>query len=95
MSALLTVEGRYFTNWYPLRLARVGAAVFADIGRTWGASALAVPELGTLRDVGMGLRFGNTRSALGNVLHVDLAFPLDGDPSVKSMQFLLKTYKSF
>ena len=93
--ALLTVEGRYFTNWYPLRLARVGAAVFADIGRTWGASALAVPELGTLRDVGIGLRFGNTRSALGNVLHVDLAFPLDGDPSVKSMQFLLKTYKSF
>jgi hypothetical protein len=54
-----------------------------------------VPELGTLRDVGIGLRLGNTRSALGNVLHVDLAFPLDGDPSIKSMQFLLKTHKSF
>ena len=54
-----------------------------------------MPERGTLRDGGIGLRFGNTRSALGNVLHVDLAFPLDGDPSVKSMQFLLKTYKSF
>ncbi len=93
--ALLTVEGRYFTDWYPFRLARVGAAVFADVGRTWGASALDVPELGTLRDVGIGLRFGNTRSALGNVLHVDLAFPLDGDPSIKSMQFLLKTHKSF
>ncbi|MBV6416684.1 MAG: Outer membrane protein assembly factor BamA [Steroidobacteraceae bacterium] len=93
--ALLTIEGRYFTDWYPLRLARVGAAVFADVGRTWGPSALDVPELGTLRDVGIGLRFGNTRSALGNVLHVDLAFPLDGDRSIKSMQFLLKTYKSF
>jgi outer membrane protein assembly factor BamA len=93
--ALLTIEGRYFTDWYPFRLARVGAAVFADIGRTWGASALDVPELGTLRDVGIGLRLGNTRSALGNVLHVDLAFPLDGDPSIKSMQFLLKTHKSF
>lgn len=93
--ALLTIEGRYFTDWYPLRLARVGAAVFADAGRTWGTSALDVPELGTLRDVGIGLRFGNTRSALGNVLHVDLAFPLDGDRSIKSMQFLLKTYKSF
>ncbi|MGE0582127.1 MAG: hypothetical protein AB7P31_08385 [Steroidobacteraceae bacterium] len=93
--ALLTLEGRYFTDWYPLRLARVGAAIFADVGRSWGASALAVPELGTLRDVGIGLRFGNTRSALANVLHVDLAFPLDGDPSIKSMQFLLKTHKSF
>ncbi|MFO1509405.1 MAG: hypothetical protein U1F31_06485 [Steroidobacteraceae bacterium] len=93
--ALLTIEGRYFTDWYPFRLARVGAAAFVDVGRTWGASALAVPELGTLRDVGIGLRFGNTRSALGNVLHVDLAFPLDGDPSIKSVQFLLKTHKSF
>ena len=93
--ALLTVEGRYFTDWYPLRLARVGAAVFADIGRSWGPSALDVAELGTLRDVGIGLRLGNTRSALGNVLHIDLAFPLDGDPSLKSMQFLLKTHKSF
>ena len=93
--ALLTLEGRYFTDWYPFRLARVGAAIFADVGRSWGASALDVPELGTLRDVGIGLRFGNTRSALGNVLHVDLAFPLDGDPSIKSVQFLLKTHKSF
>lgn len=93
--ALATIEARYFSDWYPFRLARVGAAVFADVGRTWGPSALDVPELGTLRDVGIGLRFGNTRSALGNVLHVDLAFPLDGDPSVKSLQFLLKTHKSF
>lgn len=93
--ALATIEARYFTDWYPLRLARVGAAVFADVGRTWGPSALDVPALGTLRDVGIGLRFGNTRSALGNVLHADLAFPLDGDPSVKSVQFLLKTHKSF
>jgi len=93
--ALATIEARYFTDWYPFRLARVGAAVFADVGRTWGPSALDVPALGTLRDVGIGLRFGNTRSALGNVLHVDLAFPLDGDPSLSSMQFLLKTHKSF
>ena len=93
--ALATIEARYFTDWYPFRLARVGAAVFADVGRTWGQSALDVPELGTLRDVGIGLRFGNTRSGLGNVLHVDLAFPLDGDPSVKSLQLLLKTHKSF
>lgn len=78
-----------------LRLARVGAAIFADVGRSWGSSALDVPQLGTLPDVGIGLRFGNTRSALGNVLHVDLAFPLDGDPSIRSMQLLLKTHKSF
>jgi hypothetical protein len=48
-----------------------------------------------LRDVGVGLRLGNSRSALGNVLHLDLAFPLDGDSSVHGVQFLVETRKSF
>lgn len=90
-----TVEARFYTDWYPLRLARVGAAVFADVGRIGGDSALDVPRLGTLRDVGFGLRLGNTRSALGNVLHLDIAFPLDRTPDIDSVQFLVKTHKSF
>ena len=48
-----------------------------------------------MRDVGFGLRLGNTRSALGNVLHVDLAFPLDDGPNVDAVQLLIKTHKSF
>jgi len=35
--ALWTVEQRFFTDWYPFRLFRVGAAVFFDTGRTWAA----------------------------------------------------------
>jgi len=31
---LLTVEQRFYTDWYPFRLARIGAAVFGDVGRT-------------------------------------------------------------
>jgi len=41
------------------------------------------------------LRFGNSRSALGNVLHVDFAFPLDGDPSISSMQIVVETKRRF
>ena len=48
-----------------------------------------------LSDVGIGLRLGNSRSALGNVLHIDLAFPLNGDRSIKNMQFLVETKRSF
>jgi hypothetical protein len=48
-----------------------------------------------LRDLGVGLRLGNSRSALGNVLHIDLAFPLDGDPSIKSVQLLVETKEKF
>lgn len=93
--ALLTVEQRYFTNWYPFRLVRVGAAAFFDIGRTWGESPVSTPSLGLLKDVGIGLRFGNSRSGLGNIIHVDLAFPLDGDSSIDDVQILLETKERF
>src|SRR5437773_1568589 len=93
--ALWTVEQRFFTDWYPFRLFRVGAAVFFDTGRTWGAAPLAAPGLGLLKDAGFGLRFGNSRSGLGNVVHVDLAFPFNGDSSIKRVQFLVQTEQRF
>ena len=93
--ALLTVEQRYFTDWYPFRLFRVGAAAFFDIGRTWGESPVSTASQGLLKDVGIGLRFGNSRSGLGNVIHVDLAFPLDGDSSIEDVQILLETKERF
>jgi hypothetical protein len=92
---VVTIEERYFTNWYPFRLFRVGAAAFADVGRTWGTAPLAAPTLGVLKDFGFGLRLGNSRSGLGNIVHVDLAFPLDGDPSINKVQFLVVTKETF
>jgi hemolysin activation/secretion protein len=94
-SALLTIEQRYFTEWYPFRLFHIGAATFVDIGRTWGDAPFSSPNLGTLRDVGIGLRIGNSRSGLGNVIHVDVAFPLDGDDSISSPQILVETKQRF
>ena len=93
--ALLTVEQRYFTNWYPFRLVRVGAAAFFDIGRTWGESPVSTPSQGLLKDVGIGLRLGNSRSGLGNIIHIDLAFPLDGDSSIDDVQILVETKERF
>jgi len=93
--ALFTIEQRYFTDWYVFRLFRVGGAVFFDAGRTWGRAPLASPSLGLLTDAGFGLRIGNARSGLGNVIHVDLAFPFNGDPTIKRVQFLVQTEHSF
>jgi hypothetical protein len=93
--ALFTMEERVYTDWYPLHLFRVGGAVFLDVGRTWGPSAVNAPNLGLLKDIGIGLRLGSTRSSLANVIHIDLAVPLDHDPSVRGMQFLIETKKSF
>jgi hypothetical protein len=93
--ALLTLEQRVFTKYYLFRLFHVGAAMFFDMGRTWGRGTISGPTEGLLKDVGVGLRFGSSRSAFGNVIHVDLAFPLDGDPSIDKLQFVVETKKSF
>ncbi len=76
-------------------LFNVGAAVFFDAGRTWGRDAFAAPPAGWLKDVGLGLRLGSARSGLGNVLHIDLAFPLDRSSDIDSLQLLIETRKSF
>jgi hypothetical protein len=93
--ALWTVEQRYFTDWYLFRLVRVGGAVFFDTGRTWGTAPLAVPNYSWLTDAGFGLRLGSSRTGLGNVVHVDIAFPFNGDTSISRVQFLIQTEHSF
>jgi len=98
---LLTVEERAFTDWYPYRLLNVGGAVFYDMGATWGGSQVPIipPPSSTqpnvLKDIGFGLRLGNSRSALGNVIHIDVAFPLNGDASIHKVQFIVEAKRSF
>ncbi|MDH4071858.1 MAG: hypothetical protein OEV41_01995 [Gammaproteobacteria bacterium] len=58
-AALLTIEQRYFTDWYPFRLFRVGGAVFFDMGKTWNSRYPAEQTDELLKDVGFGLRLGN------------------------------------
>lgn len=92
---LFSAEQRFFSDWYPFQMFNVGGAVFYDMGATWGRDLLGAPSQGLLRDIGFGLRLGNSRSARGNVLHFDVAVPLDGDASLRNVQYLLETKKSF
>jgi hypothetical protein len=93
--ALLTLEERFYTKWRPLELFQVGAAVFFDAGRVWGSDPVGSESLGVLKDVGFGLRFGSLRTGLGNVIHVDVAFPLDGDAAMDDVQLIIETRNSF
>lgn len=93
--ALISLEERYFTDWHPFRLFRVGGAAFADVGQVWGSAPFASESQGTLADVGIGLRIGNARSGLGNVLHIDLAFPIAASQDIDSVQLLLHAQHSF
>jgi outer membrane translocation and assembly module TamA len=92
---VLNVEDRVYTDWYPLRLFRVGGAVFYDLGRAWGGPNANTEHTGWISDVGFGLRILNARTAFGNVLHIDFAFPLTQDPTIKRVQFLLQTQATF
>lgn len=93
---LLTLEQRYFWNWYPFRLVRVGGAIFADAGRTWGTNPVSGRgSAGWLSDVGFGLRLAPTRTGTRSIIHVDLAFPLNGDDSIDSVQLVIESKKSF
>ncbi len=92
---LFTVEQRFFTDWYPFRLVRIGGAIFADTGRVWGRNPAGPERSGWLTDVGFGLRFAPTRSSTGKMIHLDIAFPLDGDDSIDSVQILLGSKRGF
>lgn len=93
--ALLTLEHRIYTDYYLFRLFHVGGAVFFDMGRTWGTGNAGGTSQGLLKDAGIGLRLGSSRSSFGNVIHIDLAFPFDGDDSIDDVQFLVETKRSF
>lgn len=94
-SLLVTAEERYYTGWFPFHLFNVGAAAFVDAGRTWGRDVAGEVPLGWLSDVGVGLRLGNARTGLGNVLHIDLAVPLVREPGIDPVQILIETRHSF
>jgi len=93
--ALLTVEERVYSDWYPYRTVRIGAAVFADAGRAWNGAGEQTAGQRVLTDAGVGLRITNSRSATGVVLHADVAFPVNARNEIKSVQFLLTSSTSF
>ncbi|NUP87478.1 MAG: BamA/TamA family outer membrane protein [Burkholderiaceae bacterium] len=93
--ALFTLEERFYTDLYVWRLFRVGGAAFVDAGRAWGGEMTNATNPGWLANAGVGLRIVNARSAFSNVLHLDIAMPLNSAPDVKRTQFLVKTRTSF
>ena len=66
--------------------------MFFDAGKVWNDRP---GQDDVLRNVGVGLRLGNSRSGLGRMTHIDIAYPVDGDQSISSLQFLVETRKSF
>lgn len=89
--ALWTLERRYFPDWHPFKLFRLGGVLFTDVGRAWfDDDRNSGRDKGVLRDVGFGLRLASSRIEVQRMLHLDVAFPMDGDDSIDQVQVLLR-----
>jgi hypothetical protein len=77
------------------QLFRIGGAAFFDTGRAAGGANANAVNPGWLSNVGLGLRIVSARAAFSNVLHIDLAIPLNATADMKKLQFLVKTRASF
>ncbi len=86
------LEQRFYTNWELFNLVHVGAGVFYDAGRAWYAGG-EQDDRGILQDIGFGLRLGSSRSSRGRLVHLDVAYPLNGDE--RELQYLVTSQQSF
>lgn len=92
---LFNLEQRYYTDWYPFRLFRIGGGVFLDAGRAWGGDTTNQVDSGYLVNIGAGLRVFSVRSAFGNVWRLDLAFPVNAQGDIPSYQIVFYRAKRF
>ncbi|MGD2141043.1 MAG: hypothetical protein PVH25_11640 [Burkholderiales bacterium] len=83
---LLNLEQRFYSNWYPFRLFRIGGGLFFDVGRAWGGETTDDIDRGWLANIGVGLRVFSVRSAFGTVWRLDLAFPVNAEGDIPSYQ---------
>ncbi len=94
-SFIVRLEERYYSDWHPFRLFRVGAAAFLDVGRAWYDDRDNGANGGVLADAGIGLRLNSSRAQKRRVIHIDLAFPLVTGDDVDSVQVLFRVRERF
>ena len=94
-SYLFTLEERMYTDIHLYNLLRIGWALFFDVGRAWFDNQDNGSNGGTLSNIGVGLRLAPTKSNIGQIIHLDLAFPLQKDDDTDSMQFLVTIKDKF
>lgn len=94
-SVLLTLEQRYYFDWYPFGLFRVGAAAFFDAGKVSGMPENEATPTTALKNAGVGLRIGSPHSATGRMLHIDAAYAMDGPQEIRGWQLYIESRTRF
>ncbi len=88
---LVTLEQRFFYNWYPLKTFKFASALFVDSGTAWNNGE----DIQQLTNIGIGLRLVPTRTSSGQIIHIDFAVPINNRDNVDSWQLQLRAKHSF
>jgi len=93
---VFSFEQRYYSDSYLLRLVRIGAAAYLDVGRSWDPQLAQSPQnSGWYSSIGVGLRLTPSRVDANHIIHIDLATPLNDRSFVDSVQLIVKVKQSF
>jgi hypothetical protein len=93
-SVRFTIEERYYTDLHLFNLFRVGYAAYFDAGRVYGNPDPQADKV--FKNIGLGLRLGPSRTQSGQIIHLDLAYPLDNSiPNGGGLQLVAQVKKSF
>jgi len=90
---VLSAEQRWYLDWYPWQLLRIGAATFIDAGTAWDSAVGDDPEW--LANAGVGIRVLLTRQANAPVTHIDLAVPFDQTDGIDKYQLVILSKATF
>lgn len=86
----LSIEQRYYSNWYIARVFHIGFAAFYDTGNIYDADGANRHY----RSAGVGIRMLNSRTSRGGVLHLDISKPMDLDGE-NGWRFRIETERYF
>ncbi len=99
---LFSLEKRYHYDIHLWRLFYIGSAAFFDIGRAWFPDRNDYPDVedrgdddDVLTNIGIGLRITSSRFRSDQVLHIDLAFPLERGENIDDVQLVLRGRQRF
>lgn len=73
---LVNVEHRYFFDAHYLNLFRFAGVIFLDLGQAMNSNDAYGGDSELLASTGIGLRLNSSKTNIGRIVHLDLAFPL-------------------
>jgi hypothetical protein len=92
---LLNLEHRHIFDAHYLNIVRFAGVIFFDMGQTSNHSNSVASDSEFLTSTGIGVRMSSSKTNIGNIVHIDLAFPLQQRDIVGDYEFRITGEATF